>query len=80
MRSRSLRAHFNERQNEARDENESERTVHCICLGFRYSSKGGGKTLKEKKQNTYPLKTPIERFCALLFRIFIITREHYIFI
>lgn len=40
MRSRSLRAHFNERQNEARDENESERTVHCICLGFRYSSKG----------------------------------------
>lgn len=75
MRSRSLRAHFNERQNEARDENESERTVHCICLGFRYSSKGGKKTKHLPPQNTHRalLKT-------LLFRIFIITREHYIFI
>ena len=55
--SRSLRAHFNERQNEARDENESERTVHCICLGFRYSSKGVNfereKTKHLPPQNTH---------------------------
>ena len=78
MRSRSLRAHFNERQNEARDENESERNVHCICLGFRYSSKG--ENFEREKTKHLPQNTHRALLKTLLFRIFIITREHYIFI